>query len=73
MTAFLFFAGEATDWKSLGNGIGLILTGFFACIAAFSSLKNGKTLRSQNGAPKPPVDQTVSNKKTARPADWYER
>jgi hypothetical protein len=63
-------AGEATDWKGLANGFGMILTGIFACIAAFSSLKNGHTLRSQNGAPKPPSSQS-SHKKDASTEDWF--
>ena len=72
MDAFFFIAGEATDWGKVGNGIGLILTGIFACTAAFSSLKNGRTLR-ENGAPKPPAIKSASQKKAASPEDWYER
>jgi len=69
-SCILILAGEATDWKAMTQGVGTILTGVFACIAAFSSLKNGHTLRSQNGAPKPPSSQS-SHKKDASTGDWY--
>jgi len=62
------------DVNALAHGVTLVLTGVFACIAAFSSLHNGRTLR--NGTSGPPTQNgrqegKPGKKKAAPPADWY--
>jgi hypothetical protein len=70
----LILCGQSsnTDWQGLLHGIGLILTGVFACIAAFSSLHNGKTLRDGGGPSSTQNDRPrKSNSKKGAAADWY--
>jgi hypothetical protein len=79
MSSIYIVAGEASRlaWDDLVRGFGMILTGIFACIAAFSSIKNGKILRN-NGfdkisreAKNQPAARQTAKKKAAEPPDWY--
>jgi hypothetical protein len=62
------------DVGGLAHGVTLVLTGIFACIAAFSSLHNGRTLRNDNNPPTQNSRQEgkPAKKKAAPPVDWYQ-